>query len=84
MELTRAQYKEIKKFDRGQLEAYLSNFYAEAYNAGISAMGREMTKRVDEGIRRTPGIGEKRYAELISNINLELTRDVKKESQNED
>lgn len=79
MKLTRTQYKEIKGYNREQLERYLSDLYAAAYNKGISDMGKEMTKRVDEGIRNTPGIGEKRYTEIISNINLELTKNAKKE-----
>lgn len=55
MKLTRTQYKEIKGYNREQLERYLSDLYAAAYNKGISDMGKEMTKRVDEGIRNTPG-----------------------------
>lgn len=75
--LSREMSKNIKKMNREEMESYLNNLCSQAYNNGVSAMSKELAERVDKGIRNTPGIGEKRYAELISNINAELNREDK-------
>ena len=75
--LTRELYRKIKNMNREEMGTYLDELQAQAYNAGISAMAKKVAEKVDAGIRNTPGIGEKRYAELISSINAELTREDK-------
>lgn len=75
MSLTREMYKKIKGMNRADMENYLQNLYNQGYNAGISAISKEIAERVDTGIRKTEGIGEKRYQALIDNINKELTRE---------
>lgn len=75
--LTRELYRKIKNMNREEMEAYLDELRVQAYNSGISAMAKKVAEKVDAGIRNTPGIGEKRYAELISSINAELTREDK-------
>ena len=82
--LTRELYRKIKNMNRGEMEEYLNEFHAQAYNSGISDMAKKIAEKVDAGIRNTPGIGEKRYAELISSINAELTKDDKKEDEETD
>lgn len=77
--LTRELYRKIKAMDRAEMEAYMSNLYNQGYNAGISAISKEIAERVDTGIRNTEGIGEKRYQALIENINKELTKDASEE-----
>lgn len=72
--LSRERYKEFKGYNRQQMENFLREFHAQAYNDGISAVSKEIAERVDAGIRNTEGIGEKRYSMLIENINKELTR----------
>ena len=73
--LSREKYKEIKGFNRQQLETFLRDLHNQAYNDGISAISKKIAERVDTGIRNTEGIGEKRYQALINNINKELTRE---------
>ena len=73
--LSRAKYKEIKSYNREQLESLLKNVYANAYNKGISDASHQIAERVDTGIKNTDGIGEKRYKALIYNINKELTKE---------
>lgn len=75
MEITREMYKSIKGFNRIQLQQFLTNLQNEAFNNGVSAMSKELAERVDTGIRKTEGIGQKRYEALMANINAELTRD---------
>lgn len=79
MILSRDLYKRIKGMNRTEMEACMSNLYNQGYNAGISAISKEIAERVDIGIRNTEGIGEKRYQALIENINKELTRDTSEE-----
>lgn len=81
MSLSREQYKRIKGMNRVDMEKYLQNLYNQGYNAGISAVSKEIAERVDTGIRNTDGIGEKRYQALIENINKELTRDTVQEEK---
>ena len=60
--------------NKKEMEEYLQDIFNQGYNAGISAVSKEIAERVDTGIRNTEGIGEKRYQALIDNINKELTR----------
>ena len=83
MSLSRDLYKKIKGMNRAEMESYLQNIYNQAYNEGISAVSMEIAERVDTGIRKTEGIGEKRYQAFIENINKELTRDTIQEEDNE-
>ena len=77
--LTREKYKEIKRMDRQHMENFLQDLCGQYYNNGVVAMTSELVERVDTGIKNTKGIGEKRYQELMDNINKELTREEKKE-----
>lgn len=72
--IDRALYKAIKNMNREEMNTYLNQIQVDAYNNGVSAVSKEIAERVDVGIRKTPGIGEKRYKELIDNINAELNR----------
>ena len=72
--IERALYKQIKKMDKAELEVYLNSVFIQGYNSGISDFGKELATRVDAGIRKTAGIGEKRYMELVNNINGELNK----------
>ncbi len=72
--LTRELYKQIKHYDKQQMEEFLQNLTARAYNRGVSSINQEMAKRIEAGIRKTKGIGEKRFQDLIDNITQELTK----------
>lgn len=72
--LTRDQYKKIKAMNREELDRYLDAIYAQGYNNGVIAMSATFTDRIDKGIRNTPGVGEKRYQEIMKNITEELNR----------
>lgn len=72
--LTRDLYKQIKHYDKQQLENFLQDLTTKAYNRGVSAISREMAERIETGIRNTKGIGEKRFKDLIDNITQELAK----------
>lgn len=75
--ISKEMYKTIKRMNRSELQKYLLAICAQSYNEGVSDMANKMVERVELGIRNTPGIGEKRYNEILSSINRELTRDDK-------
>lgn len=72
--ITREKYKDIKKMDRRQMELFLRDLHAEGFNAGISTMASKVSERVSTALKNTPGIGEKRYNDLMDAINTELNR----------
>ena len=71
--LTRDLYKQIKRFDRQQMEDFLNTLRGDAYNEGVSVLSKELATKIEAGIRKTKGIGDKRYNDLIDNINAEIT-----------
>lgn len=72
--LTREQYKKIKAMNREQMDRYLDAIFAQGHNNGVIAMSSALTDKIDRGIRNTPGIGEKRYEEIMKNITAELNK----------
>ncbi len=66
--LTREQYKKLKSMNRDELDRYLDQVFAQGYNHGVLVMSENVVPVVDKGIRMTPGIGEKRYQEIMNNI----------------
>lgn len=74
MSLTREQYKKIKAMNRTEMEQYLTNIHNIGWNAGVTEFSKKLAAKVERGIKNTSGIGEKRYTELLNNINAELTK----------
>ena len=66
--ITRDQYKAIKAMNREELDSYLNSVFIQGHNNGVAAMSAVIVDKVDRGLRMTPGIGEKRYQEIMDNI----------------
>lgn len=66
--ITRDQYKAIKAMNREELDSYLNSVFVQGHNNGVAAMSAVIVDKVDRGLRMTPGIGEKRYQEIMDNI----------------
>ena len=66
--MNRELYKKIKNMDRQELDEYLNSVFIEGYNNGVAAMSAVIVDKVDKGLRMTPGIGEKRYQDIMDNI----------------
>ena len=66
--ITRDLYKSIKAMNREELDQYLTSIFNEGHNHGVTAMASVIVDIVDRGLRMTPGIGEKRYQEIMDNI----------------
>ena len=66
--IRREDYKKVKKMTREELDDLLKRYYYAGYNQGSQDMSNMTTMCIDEGLRNTPGIGEKRYNEILLNI----------------
>ena len=61
---TRAQYKDVKKFDHSQLDAFCTKIYQDGYKDGRESVPAADITEVMEKIRTVKGIGEKRLAQI--------------------
>lgn len=70
---SRELYKKIKRMNHNELDVYLSNVYANAYNNGVNDTTKTITDKIVAGLQNTKGIGEKRMTDILTNINKEIT-----------
>lgn len=89
--ITRAKYKEIKKMDRQSMETFLETFaanvkqksfqdgrkagYQEGVEAISSSIATKLIEKVESAIKSTPGIGQKRFDDIMNNITKVVTED---------
>ena len=76
MKFTRDTYKKVKSMDRAAMARFIDSIYNSGYEKGLDDMSRnwvhKLTDAVDTGIKETPGIGKKRYEDIMKNINKQL------------
>ena len=75
MAISRDMYKKLKGMNRLELGGYLNRLYANGHNDGVLAVTSKLVERIDNGVRNTVGIGEKRHAEIMTNISIELNKE---------
>ena len=80
--LTREMYKQIKHYDKTQMEDLLQRVAANGYNAGVSSLNKMIVECIERGINNTKGIGEVRAAALMKNITDEVLALVKEDKKN--
>lgn len=66
--LNRKLYKNIKKYDREQMESYLVNLYMEGYEDGRNDVAGVDVSAVKEIVMGVKGVGEKRADEIVRKI----------------
>lgn len=66
--LNRKQYKNIKKYDREQMESYLVNLYTEGYEDGRNDVAGVDVSAIKEIVMGVKGVGEKRADEIVRKI----------------
>lgn len=66
--LNRKLYKNIKKYDREQLETYLINLYMEGHKDGRNDVPGVDISAIKEIVIGVKGIGEKRADEIVRKI----------------
>ena len=80
--LTREMYKQIKHYDKTQIEDLLQRIAANGYNAGVSSLNKMIVECIERGIKNTKGIGEVRAAALMENITKEVLTMVEENKKN--
>lgn len=66
--LNRKLYKNIKKYDREQMESYLVNLYMEGYEDGRNDVAGVDVSAIKEIVMGVKGVGEKRADEIVRKI----------------
>ena len=66
--LNRKLYKNIKKYDREQMESYLANLYMEGYEDGRNDVPSVDISVIKEIVMNVKGVGEKRAEEIVRKI----------------
>lgn len=67
--MNRKLYKEIKKFDRTQMEKYLLEIYKQGFEDGRQSVPGVDISKIKKIAMSIKGIGEKRADEIICKIN---------------
>lgn len=69
VEINRNMYQRIHKFDHSQLKLFCEDLYKNAYEDGKAAVSGVDFKKMEEAIRGTKGIGEKKATDIIAEVN---------------
>lgn len=81
--LTREKYKKIKGMNRQEMEEFLTSFHDNAYRSGVQAVSnsiaQKLISRVETAIKSTPGIGQKRFDDIMASITKAVTEGIEPE-----
>lgn len=72
MHLSREAYRTIKKMNKLELENFIESQRVDAYNLGVQDVSATITDKIVRGIKNTPGIGDKRYKDILNSIVEEM------------
>lgn len=67
---TRATYKEVKKKDHAEFDAFCTNVYAEGFEEGRKSVPGVDIQDVMAAIKTVKGIGEKRLAQIEAAVSV--------------
>lgn len=70
---TRAQYKDVKKFDHAQFDAFCTRIYTEGYQEGRNSVPGADINAVLAAIGNVKGIGEKKLADIRAGVETLFT-----------
>lgn len=65
LKFNRNMYKELKKYDRQEMEDFLIRVYQNAYNDAVKDLVKEYERRFKATIENTKGCGPVMQARLI-------------------
>ena len=66
--INRKMYKDIKKYDRQQMENFLKNIYSEGFRDGAETGDKiDFRIRLSEVLNKTKGIGATLYDRIMEN-----------------
>ena len=67
--ITRKQYKAIKKYDRQQMEIFLTNIYKDGFQDGANAGDNADFKiKLVQVLQNTKGVGEKTIEKVLDTL----------------
>lgn len=76
MKINRAVYKKIKKYDRTEMDDFLSQVYVNGYKAGeLSSKKFNVLDLLIKVLPDVDGIGEKRMNQILLAVQEELRED---------
>lgn len=76
--ITREQYKSFKRMDHKQMETFITNLYNEGYEDGREAAGKGVKPSdIAIAIMEVPGIGTKKAADIMAEVNKLYERGAK-------
>lgn len=86
VELSHQKYKQIKSMNRQEMEQFLTNFHNNAYESGVKAVSsiiaHNLIDKVETAIKSTPGIGQKRFDDIMANITKEVIGENEQAAEN--
>lgn len=74
LQMSRKKYKDIKKYDRSQMETFIESIYTDGIKDGFKNGVNTIIEIVDSGVKNCEGIGQKRYEAIMESIHNELKK----------
>lgn len=68
IELTREQYRELKKKDRNGLTKFIENIYWEGFKAARKSPEKATPEAINEIIKKTKGVGEAKRKAIMEEV----------------
>ena len=68
IELNRKRYRELKKLDHSQMQAFITNMYLEGYKEGLKSSSSVRPEDIYTILIKTKGIGETKAQNAMEKI----------------
>ena len=75
--INRKEYQNIRKMDHNQMNLYIQSIYKTGYAEGVKSVPGIDIKCIDAVLKNIKGIGEKRAAEIVKALEVELAKEGK-------
>ena len=72
--INRKEYERIKRYDHNQMNNYVKSIYKSGFEDGKAAVPGMDIKCIDVVLKNIKGIGEKRAAEIVKALEVELSK----------
>lgn len=73
--MDRTMYKDIKRYNKQQMEEFLTNIYSQGFDTGMRKITESLSTKLVTAIKNTKGIGQQRFNLLMKNITDEFNKD---------
>jgi hypothetical protein len=72
--INRKQYQSIKKMDHNQMNLYIQSIYKSGFEDGKAAVPGIDIQYIADIVRGVKGVGEKRAAEIVKALEVEMAK----------